>query len=216
MNIKKDHIIFTNETITDLENVLYEKFRDIHLSKGQKKTIVLLLDEIKRHDKNTFLHSIRVGLLGVKISIFLELDQKPLFYAGLFHDYGKTSVDEEILRKTDGFSESDFKKVQKHAWVGYFALRKIYPFSADILLRHHHYSQNPYPENVPKTKYDEALIEKYAKILALIDFYDSLISRNNERFNIDINDKHSVKELLIEYHKEQEWLINDLFEKEIF
>jgi len=216
MNNEKNYIGPGNESIANLESLLHEKFEELHLSKGQKKSVLELLEKIKKHDENTFLHSIRVCLLGIKVSIFLWLDPKPLFYAGLFHDYGKISVDGEILRKVEEFSEADFRKVKKHTWAGYLALRKIYPFSADILIRHHHYSQNPYPRSVPKTKFDKNLIEKYAKILALIDFYDSLISRNNEKFDIDISNRNSVKKLLIEHHKELERLINSLFENNIF
>ncbi len=195
---------------------LYKKIGEFHLSKDQKDLLFLFLDSIRGHDLETYFHCIRVGLKGAEASHAFNLNPKPLFYAGLLHDIGKISVEGEILRKVKGFSEEDFKKIKKHPWAGYFLLRKAYPFSAEILLRHHRYGQNPYPAKLPRTRYNRKLMEKYAQLPSLVDFHDALTSRNNEKFNINVNDKESVKKILVENHKEQEGLINKIFDNGIF
>jgi len=205
------------KTAHDLELELHEKFKELHISWGQRKAIFLMLEEIKNHDFETYLHSLRVCFESVEIAYFLGLEPRPLFFAGLLHDYGKISIDGEILRKNKDFSEADFEKVKKHSMSAYFRLKDLYPFSAEIILRHHHYYDvNAYPKRVPKTKFNEESIERDARILALVDFRDALIFRNNEKFKMDVNDKNQVREILIKYHEGLESLINSLFEKGIF
>ncbi len=170
------------KTVHDLELELHDKFREFHVSWGQEKEILSRLDEIKKHDTETHLHSLRVCFKGVEIAYFLGLDPKPLFYAGLLHDYGKTKIDGEILRKDSGFSEADFTKVKKHSRAAYDSLTKLFSFSADIVIRHHYYGVNSYPDRIPKSRFNEERIERYSRILALADFHDALIFRKNEKF----------------------------------
>jgi response regulator RpfG family c-di-GMP phosphodiesterase len=182
----------------------------------QKILLSTLLGILKNHDSATYFHCVRVALKGIEAANLLGLDPKPLFYAGLLHDFGKVAIGGNVLRKKVGFSESDFDEVKKHSRVGYILLKKMYPFSAEILLRHHRSSARPYPEELPAMSYDAGLIKRYARLLALIDFHDALMNRRNEKFDIDRKDKKAVRALLIEQNKSQEDAINALFENNIF
>jgi HD-GYP domain-containing protein (c-di-GMP phosphodiesterase class II) len=176
------------------------------------------LEILRKHDFKTYCHSLRTGLTGLEVARFLRLDPKPLFYAGLFHDFGKIKVNSEVLRKTRGFSEEDYKEIKKHPLVGYFILKKVFPFSAEILLRHHRFQEIPYPENLPDNQYtpkERVLIEQYARLLALVDFYDALASRENKRFG-EITDREKLQEVLIEHNPDMEVLIKELFLQGIF
>lgn len=196
-----------------LTKALKKKIAELRIPEEQAHCLLALLDVLKKHDSATYSHCLRVGLMGVEVAEFLNLNPKPLFYAGLLHDFGKIGVNPRILRKKTSFSQADRAAVRKHTITGYLFLRKLYPFSADILVRHHPL------EEVPKTVFDEELIERYAGLLSLVDFFDALTTRNdsnNKEFGIDIKDEKQVRAIIIQYRREQEGLINALFERRIF
>ena len=104
---------------------------------------------IKLKDEATYWHCVRVALCGVKVAEALNLDFKALFYAGLMH--------------------ADIH--------GYYLLKGVYDFSAEIILRHRRYYSDGCPQNLPhsRVRYSEEakkLIDRYARILAIIDFYE--------------------------------------------
>lgn len=198
-----------------LKEKVLDRFGEFGIEGEQKTLLLALLDILKVHDVATYRHCLRVGLKGVEVAVFLDIDPRPLFYAGLLHDFGKLGVKTKTLRKVN-FSESDYAEVRQHSMLGYIVLRALYPFSADILVRHHSSQALPYPNVLPKTRFDEELIAKYARLLALIDFHDALTTRKNKKFNIDRRDRKRVEELMIGQNESQAALIEDLFEAGIF
>ncbi|MDO8559074.1 MAG: HD domain-containing protein [bacterium] len=170
---------------------------------------------IRLKDEATYWHCVRVALCGVKVAEALNLDFKPLFYAGLLHDIGKAAVDQDLLTKKH-FTAADYEKMKPHVLHGYYLLRGVYNFSAEIILRHHRYYSDGYPKILPRSrvrysKETKELIDHFAKVLAIIDFYDAATTRDNER-----SKEKEVKALLIQKFPNESEIINLCYEKGIF
>ncbi len=104
---------------------------------------------IRLKDEATYWHCVRVALRGADVAKILNIDSRALFYAGLMH--------------------ADIH--------GYYLLKGLYNFSAEIVLRHHGYYSDGYPKSLPRSRvrYSKAtneLIDRYAKVLAIIHFDD--------------------------------------------
>lgn len=199
-----------------LECGLKEAFASLGISETQQSSLSTYLNLLKLKDEATYCHCLRVALYGTKVAEALELNPKALFYAGLLHDVGKVAVDKGLLAKNKNFSEVDYEKIKKHVIHGYYLLRGVHNFSAEIILRHHRYDSGGYPENLPRSKvnYSKAtkeLIEYYAKILAVIDFYDAAATRKNEKFK-----EKNVRTLLIQRFPTSEKIIDACYKRGIF
>jgi len=144
-------------------------------------------------------------------------------FGGTLHDIGKLDVDSMTLKKTKGFDEEDMKKMRDHPLSTYKRLRKSrHDFSAELGLRHHRFQERAYPETLPETTHSysnstKAMIDFYARILALVDFYDAASTRRNEKFfkrkGLETNE---VKALLLVNNRDLEHTINDLYNAGIF
>lgn len=203
--------------MNSLEQQLQDTFVELEISEDQQTSIQTYLQLIKNKDLATYSHSVRVGLKGIELSNHFGLDPKILFYAGLLHDIGKSLTDINTLKKTVGFNDKDMNEVVKHPKDGYRLLKGIHDFSAEIILRHHQYSSRSYPKILPKSEIDfskgnEVMIDYYSRLLSLIDFYDAISYRKNDKFE-EGTDK---KKVFIENNRELEHMIINLYEAEIF
>ena len=209
-----------NEEIRKKAQSVFVTLDELDLTNEIRDNLYSYIEMLGAHDPATCEHCLRVSVRGVRVAKFLNLDPKPMFYAGLLHDFGKVKVNSEVLNKIKGFSEEDFKEVRKHPLVGYFILRKVFPFSAEVLLRHHRFQENAYPKRLPKSSCclrEQQLIERYARLLALVDFYDALITRPNEFLPQGMpSSRDSTKTYMIQHNPDQKELINQLFLLEIF
>ncbi|MDP2598964.1 MAG: hypothetical protein Q8P49_03985 [Candidatus Liptonbacteria bacterium] len=64
-------------------------------------------------------------------------------------------------------------------------LHGIHEWTAHIIVRHHRFGPDPYPELPPLPDYlvaKEELINTYARLLALADYYDAITHRDNDKF----------------------------------
>ncbi len=207
---------------SDLEKRLNDAFTENNINVDQQQGLHQYLNLLKNKDIPTYMHSLRVGILASYIGKFLHLDSKALLYAGLLHDIGKTLIMKETLQKTERFDEQDFSEIQNHTEYSYRILRDIYPFSADIAIRHHYYQDHGYPEtlpvyNKPYSKATRATIDFYAMIVSLADFYDAASTRINEKHGEKrkLTDTE-VKTLLLDKHPHFKKLIEDLYQENIF
>lgn len=133
-----------------------------------------LLDEIRKKDIITILHSQNVGYYMKKFCPLLGYDEKLCYTVGLLHDVGKIKVDYNILLKRDKLTSEEFEIMKKHV---------IY--SAEIL-REHNYDKKVietvlyHHERFDGSGYLEGLkgkeIPELSRILAIIDSFDALSS----------------------------------------
>ena len=133
---------------------------------------------IRAKDEELLFHSERVSQRALQIAKFIGMQperMKNLEYAGIFHDIGKIAIRDQILHKAGRLDEDDFTKMKAHPAVGAEILREL-PFMnsvADIVFQHHEkFDGSGYPNN---RKGEEILLE--ARILAVADAYDALISK---------------------------------------
>jgi putative nucleotidyltransferase with HDIG domain len=128
-------------------------------------------------DEYTEEHSRRVALRAVQVGEELGLSPvrlRELATGGLVHDIGKLSVPNSILRKPGALSTAEFAVVQRHAEIGSRMLGDLGFSSAvsRLVLDHH--------ERLDGSGYPRGrtgpMISLEARILAVCDVYDALIS----------------------------------------
>jgi putative nucleotidyltransferase with HDIG domain len=205
----------------NLEENLEKAYVQLGISQKHQGSINTYLTLLKLKDQDTYEHSIRVGLLGIKVAEHSSLDQKALFYAGTLHDIGKILISPEVLKKTKKFNKKDMKEMKKHAEYGYKLLTGVHEFSAQIALRHHKYQQEKYPKKLQRSKSEfskdtKTDINFYARILSVIDFYDAITTRDDHKFGKKKLNTEEIKKLLIKNHPDQGLLINKLYADKIF
>lgn len=205
----------------NLEENLEKAYAQLGISQKYQGSINTYLTLLKLKDKDTYEHSIRVGLLGVKVAENYNLDQKALFYAGTLHDIGKILINPEVLKKKGKFNKKDIKEMNKHVEYSHRLLTGVHEFSAQIALRHHQYQREKYPERLKKlkvklSKSTKTDIDFYARILSIIDFYDAATTRANQKFRKEILNPEEIKSLLIKNYPNQELLIEKLYTNKIF
>ncbi len=200
-----------------IEQRLQDTFTELGMSIEQQNSVRVYLKLLKNKDEDTYCHSIRVGLKGVEVASLFGIDPKILLYSGLLHDIGKALTESTTLKKTRGFSAKDRAEIAKHPIDGYKLLTGIHDFTAEIVLRHHQYSDSAYPKKLPKSNIDftngsGVMIDFYSRLLSLIDFYDAIYSRDNDRFDSD----GTKKDLFVDSNKDCASIIGKLYESKIF
>ncbi|MBI2666278.1 HD domain-containing protein [Candidatus Woesearchaeota archaeon] len=192
----KEHSALPDWNDPTLEDKLTSAYKITSISEKEKKIVQELLAPLKETHPITafhYQHSIRVGLYAQKIASWLHLDQRELFLGGLLHDIGKSCVPLELLAKTDlrlnnknsRWTAKDKKRMEVHVMEGYHRIKEkaqeYLPLEiiADIVVRHHRYQPNPYPEQLPPFPHQynndtKERIQLYAQLVALADKYDAL------------------------------------------
>lgn len=142
------------------------------------KGIFSNLEEIKNYDQYTFEHSVDVCIMSLIIGLALKCTQKELIELGLgalLHDIGKIKVPREIINKPGKLTVEERQEIEKHPFYAFQILSKnkqISPLAVNIAYQHHEkINGEGYPQGL-SGKY----INKFAKIVAIIDVYDALIS----------------------------------------
>ncbi len=173
----------------------------------KEKKVQEHLQLLKKHHKETYYHSLRVGLLGIKLGYKNSLPKrqiKLLGYAGLFHDLGKLNVHKKIL--SNGFPLNDDEKriIKQHPrWTFLELIAFKMGDVKRIIIQNHEYGKNPYPRaggDRRKTKRrsrerrkKNLEINRLVQIIAIIDMYDALANRRSYKKPLD---KKKISEIL--------------------
>lgn len=133
---------------------------------------------LKISDEYTFKHSVDVATMSMVIAKKHGLDDamvREIGIAGLLHDVGKSKIPNGILNKPDRLDDNEFAIMKMHSTFGYQILKEKNSFNDQILLGvlQHHEKLNGrgYPMGVPESK-----IHLYARIIAVADIYDALVT----------------------------------------
>jgi HD-GYP domain-containing protein (c-di-GMP phosphodiesterase class II) len=160
--------------IGDLRGAELVRAEDEFLGSQVRALLVALADK----DAYTEEHTRRVALRAVQVGD--ELGRPPgrlrvLAVGGLLHDIGKLSVPDEVLGKRGPLTESEFELVRQHPEQGRRLLRALGGFDVAVIrlvLDHHErLDGSGYPRGL-----QEEEIDLDARILAVCDVYDALIS----------------------------------------
>lgn len=139
--------------------------------------LMMILRQFISKDQYTENHCYRVSIYAMKIAAYLGFSLERIEdvrSAALLHDIGKLDINRELLYKAARLSQDEYKKIKCHVQKGVEMLSplgdplgRIIPI---ILAHHDKYNgsgyHNTHGENIPLE----------ARILAVADVYDSLIS----------------------------------------
>lgn len=144
--------------------------RDVFLEK------VYMLLEMLKFDDNTYQHSLNVAKSARRLNRLLGtyIDEKIMYYSGLFHDIGKLRIDMNILNKKSSLQANEFDNIKRHSKLGYGILKKnLMPkeIQHSALYHHERWDGKGYPI---KLKGEE--IPVVARVISICDVYDALTS----------------------------------------
>lgn len=193
---------------------LADSFNDMsHSIAQQNKRIISIQDSIirgmavmvERRDNSTGGHinrtseCVRVFVGKMKESSQFSMSDsfiKNIIKAAPMHDLGKIAIDDAILRKPGKFTPEEFEEMKKHAEAGAEIVREVLKESdedfkkiAENVAHYHHEKWNGtgYPtgisgENIP---YE-------ARIMALADVFDALVSKRCYKDSMDYDKAFSI------------------------
>ncbi|MDO8616054.1 MAG: diguanylate cyclase [Dehalococcoidia bacterium] len=133
-------------------------------------------------DQMTHRHARRVARMAACIAREMNLSQDDVLeieYAAALHDIGKIGVADSILRKPDALDDGEWRDMRRHSELGYQILKGIdfLHDAADIVHAHHErYDGTGYPRGLAGNE-----IPKGARVFAVVDAYDAMISKRPYR-----------------------------------
>jgi putative nucleotidyltransferase with HDIG domain len=133
------------------------------------------LSQLKDVDKDTFAHSVNVGILAMYLAIHTEYREKieDLGIGALLHDVGKSVMPIHILHKQGPLSDTEMQLMKRHPVVGYETLRRSGENRQSVLscVRSHHEKVNGkgYPDGKRGPQ-----INPHAMVTSIADIYDAL------------------------------------------
>ncbi len=164
-----------------------------------------LLDQLKQHNEKTYEHSLRVAEYSGEIAGLEGKIKYSAYLGGLYHDIGKLMIDKNLLDRYK-ITPEQYAEIKKHVRYGYDFLAAEKPFEACIAGKHHpDYAVKEWPEKYTATDREE--ISEYIKIVTFADFFDALMTRNNNAYKVNQENKEEVFAKLKEYFPKQErWM----------
>ena len=170
--------LFNNPADEGFVNAANSISGDLMRAITENDAIAVDIDALKVSDEYTFKHSVDVASIAMVIARQNKMSDKDVCQigmAGLLHDLGKSEIPPEILNKPARLTDEEFEIMKSHPVRGYNILKNKPGIAPEILmgvLQHHEkMGGNGYPLGLPGTK-----ISTYARILAVADIYDALVT----------------------------------------
>jgi len=158
-----------------IENIVKNIVAQILSSRDSVMNIAFL----KTFDNYTYQHCVDVGVLSIMLGMELRMKRSTLVQLGkaaLFHDIGKIMVPKNILNKPGRLTPEEFDEMKEHTQYGYDCLKHNLKQSKSIynsaLYHHEKFGGTGYPYGIQGDQ-----IPFFAKIIAIADVYDALISK---------------------------------------
>lgn len=143
---------------------------------------------LRDYDDHSLLHAVNVSILSVALGEHLGFGRKHLFelgFAALFHDIGKVLIPTTVINKQNWLNEEEWKTVSQHPDFGLLMLFNVEgfddpPYRAMLATYEHHMKTDltGYPRVIRRRR--QGL---FARIIALMESYDTAISQYNRRFD---------------------------------
>ena len=170
--------IYSNAEAENLADATDSITNDLLGAIDSNDAIAIDINALKTSDEYTFKHSVDVATIAMILAKQQGLSRKEIYeigVAGLLHDVGKTKVPVEILNKPGRLDDEEFSVMRQHSVFGYRMLEGRSEFNKAVcyaVLQHH--------EKINGKGYPLGAVEKqitpYAKILAVADIYDALVT----------------------------------------
>ncbi len=199
--IKKEALLVANTCVKKVIN------EDTPLGLVEKEELIKLIENIielvndnedlvdkmkiiRTLEEGLFFHLINVTVFSLIIGKNLDYPKDRLRDLGIgafLHDIGKVMVSKKILNKPGKLTPREFKQVKDHTSYGYQILKdqpNIPDVAARIAYLHHERCDGSgYPKGVTSR-----FIDKYARIVAIADVFDAMISERVYRDPIKVNE----------------------------
>jgi HD-GYP domain-containing protein (c-di-GMP phosphodiesterase class II) len=138
---------------------------------------IVAMTTLREFDEYTFTHSVNVCIFSVVIGQRIGLEKTQLYELGLgalFHDVGKSRIDEAVLNKAQKLSPAEWEVMQEHPVDGLLELFRLHGFQ-DVPYRqmliayeHHMRKAGGYPKN--RRAREPGL---FSRIVAVADSFDA-------------------------------------------
>lgn len=151
---------------------------------------------------------VRVFVNQMKASGKFEISDsyaKALIKAAPMHDLGKIAVDDRILRKPGRFEPDEFEKMKKHSAEGARIVAQVLDESDDdefknIAINVAHFHHEKWDGSGYPTKKKGEEIPYEARIMALADVFDALVSKRCYKERMDYDKAFSIIEESLGQH----------------
>ncbi|MBU0996568.1 MAG: PAS domain S-box protein [Firmicutes bacterium] len=183
LSIATGYHIKDNDSLESLDHILQLAENHMYrhkLSEGissRNNAIKAILKTLSDKYEEEKIHSSRVSFYSRKIGTELHLrdeDLKELELAGLYHDIGKISIPDDILRKPGKLTKDEYDIIKTHPEIGYQILRAADQYS-DLAVHalHHHerWDGLGYPSGQKGTE-----IPLYSRIIGIADAFEAMTS----------------------------------------
>ncbi|MGV1777140.1 HD-GYP domain-containing protein [Agrobacterium fabrum] len=140
--------------------------------------VLINMTRMKTKDEATFLHSLAVSALMIRLARHLKIDKflvPVLGMSGLLHDIGKIGTPIEILTKSGALTDAEMEVIRRHPELGHRMLSRgkgMPEIVLDVCLHHHERPDGKgYPIGLRNGE-----ISLYSRMAAICDVYDALTS----------------------------------------
>ena len=157
------------------------------------------LTTIRDYDEYTFTHSVNVCIFSVALGKRLGLSKLQLYdlgMAALFHDIGKSRVPLDVLNKSSGLTDVEWRQISAHPWLGVLSLFQVrgtqeIPYRSVVVAVEHHMKTDltGYPRSIRPRQ-----MSIYSKIVAVADSFDAATSRRVYK-TVPMNPAEVLREL---------------------
>lgn len=177
--------------------------------------VLKCVDIVKSIDDYTYSHCVNVSMLASMLARWLGYsanEVEDIAKAGLLHDVGKVMVPKEFINKRAKLTEYEYQEVKKHVTHSYRYIENVEGLSRDIkmgvLMHHERENGTGYPLGAKS-----AQIHRYAKIIAVADVYDALISDRVYKQKIPVF--KALKIILSDYENSLDISIANVFAERV-
>ncbi|MED1951857.1 HD-GYP domain-containing protein [Brevibacillus centrosporus] len=165
-------------SLPDFGSTFQKVFKEIITDLSSRRDVLVNLSHLHVLDGYFFHHAVNVAVLAGVVGLAKGYNQQQLMDLGigaLLFDIGMTQVPKELWSQKLELNAEERKRIQYHTEEGFNILRGQYNISvvsAHCALQHHErYDGTGYPRQLTDTN-----IHEYARIVAIADVYDALIS----------------------------------------
>jgi len=145
----------------------------------QRELIYRMGESVESRSKESGNHVRRVAHYSKILALLYGISEEEseiLFVASTMHDMGKIAIPDSILLKPGRLDKDEFSIMKTHSEIGYKLLAgsnlPILKMASTIAYEHHeHFNGNGYPLGIREND-----ISIYARIVAIVDVFDALIS----------------------------------------
>jgi putative two-component system response regulator len=188
----RTHQHHLEEQVASRTNQLQEALKV--LEHTYHSTLIALSKALDSRDRDADGRFLRVTLYAKRIGCQLGMNDsalKVLEQGALLHDIGKIGIPDNLLKKYDGFNETEQEIIRRHPVIGYRILSsiKFLEGAARIVWQHHErYDGTGYPQHLRKEEIDLG-----ARIFAIADTMEYLTS--NTRLAEKMDFEKAIQEI---------------------